>query len=524
MIRFERVRRSVARTQTAVHAVGLLSLIALSACGTEGGSSDTKSVGKSPDTPSQTTNPGQPSTSPPPGEMQARGVGSTPANEATSGAVTLAPGAAEPGGAPSVTQPSVTQPSGMQPAETPPVPPAPGVFVENSGSGCQIPALPGFNQLPAIAALPDPFLSLSGARISSKAEWTCRRAEIAAQVQQYELGPKPPKPSIVTAAFSDNQLTITTGEPNKTVDFTVEITRPASAAAGPIPLVIELGGSSLDPVFSARGIASINFNNGAMGAQGNMQGGPDTRGQGTFYNLYGSTHEAGSMIAWAWGVSRIIDAIEATPAANIDPRRIAVTGCSRNGKGALVIGAFDERVRLTVPQESGAGGSASWRISQAQHDALPVATRDDPNLTTQTVATAQGEQPWFRANFGQFATANVAKLPHDHHELMGMVAPRPLFVIDNTDMNWLGNESSFTDSVAAAELWNGLGLQGTMGASQVGGHPHCNTVPQAQLDELGRFVDKFLVGTGMADTNVLRSDRILPDRARWIPWSTPVLQ
>jgi hypothetical protein len=40
------------------------------------------------------------------------------------------------------------------------------------------------------------------------------------------------------------------------------------------------------------------------------------------------------------------------------------------------------------------------------------------------VSTAQGEQPWFRASFGQFSTTNVTKLPHDHHELMGMVAPR----------------------------------------------------------------------------------------------------
>ena len=32
--------------------------------------------------------------------------------------------------------------------------------------------------------------------------------------------------------------------------------------------------------------------------------------------------------------------------------------CS-NGKGALAVGAFDERVALTIPQESGSGGSAS---------------------------------------------------------------------------------------------------------------------------------------------------------------------
>ena len=74
------------------------------------------------------------------------------------------------------------------------------------------------------------------------------------------------------------------------------------------------------------------------------------------------------------------------------------------------------------------------------------------------------------------------------------------------------------------EVWNALGVQATMGASQVGGHPHCNQVPQDQLDELGRFVDKFLLDEPDANTLVLRSDRIQPDRGRWIPWTTPALQ
>ena len=409
---------------------------------------------------------------------------------------------------------------------TPPVPSAPpGISpalatVENGGADCAVPALPTFDQLQDIEALPDPFTSLDGTRIAAKQQWACRRAELSALIQEFELGPKPTKPSIVTGAFADGRLSVSAGEPDNIVTFSAAITRPADAPQGPIPLVITLGGSSLTSEFTSRGVASLSFNNGAMGAQG----GANTRGQGTFYQLYGSDHAAGSMIAWAWGVSRIIDALEITPAANIDTHHIAVTGCSRNGKGALVAGAFDERIALTVPQESGAGGSASWRISQVQHDAMPAETRDDPNFTTQTVRTAQGEQPWFRANFGQFATPNVPRLPHDHHELMGMVAPRALFVLDNTDMNWLGNESSFTDAVAAAEVWNALGLTGTMGASQVGGHAHCNGLPQDQLNELGAFVDKFLLGRTEVDTNVLRSDRIQPDRARWLPWSTPALR
>ena len=81
-----------------------------------------------------------------------------------------------------------------------------------------------------------------------------------------------------------------------------------------------------------------------------------SRGKGTFYDLYGSGHSASAMTAWAWGVSRIIDVLEATPSAGIDTTKIGVTGCSRNGKGALTIGAFEPRIALTIPQESGTGG------------------------------------------------------------------------------------------------------------------------------------------------------------------------
>jgi (4-O-methyl)-D-glucuronate---lignin esterase len=418
-------------------------------------------------------------------------------------------------------------PAAPAPAEAPSA--APPGFVENGGQGCPAPALPPFEQLPIIVSLPDPFLASNGQRITSKTDWACRRAEIAAQVQEYELGPKPPKPSIVTGVFEKDTLAITAGEPGRTVNFSVGITRPANAA-GPVPALIVIGRSALGPVFSERGAAVISFDNNAMGAQGNKKEGDtytNTRGQGTFYDLYGKDHPASSMMAWAWGVSRIIDALAATPDAGVDVHHLAVSGCSRNGKGALVVGAFDERIALTVPQESGAGGSASWRVSQAQMDHYRATVNPNPpgGQGIQTLVQASGEQPWFRASFAQFgqSTNDVNRLPFDQHMVLGLVAPRALFVIDNTDMMWLGDESSFTSSVAAAEIWAGLGAQDAMGASQVGGHPHCTEVPQAQLDELGAFVDKFLRGGHDKRTHVVRSDRITPERARWIPWSTPAL-
>jgi len=63
------------------------------------------------------------------------------------------------------------------------------------------------------------------------------------------------------------------------------------------------------------------------------------------------------MTAWVWGASRIIDTLEMTPAAQINTGRMAVTGCSRDGKGALMAGAFETRFALTIPQESGSGKS-----------------------------------------------------------------------------------------------------------------------------------------------------------------------
>jgi len=87
------------------------------------------------------------------------------------------------------------------------------------------------------------------------------------------------------------------------------------------------------------GVASIAFDTNGVANQNGM------RGSGSFYSITGGTGASGALIGWAWGVSRIIDALEVTPAAKIDPKRIGVTGCSRNGKGALMVGAFDERIR-----------------------------------------------------------------------------------------------------------------------------------------------------------------------------------
>ena len=99
------------------------------------------------------------------------------------------------------------------------------------------------------------------------------------------------------------------------------------------------------------------------------------------------------------------------------------------GKGALVVGALDERFALVVAQESGSGGAASWRISDYENELY------GPN-TVQSLHEITGENVWFEDSFKQFDDT-ATKLPFEHHELHGLVAPRGLLVIENLDYIWV---------------------------------------------------------------------------------------
>ena len=117
------------------------------------------------------------------------------------------------------------------------------------------------------------------------------------------------------------------------------------------------------------------------------------------------------MIEWAWGVSRLIDGLQKTASQNkIDTTHIAVKGCSYAGKMALYVGAFDERVALTIPEESGGGGEASWRFMATQTGTEDLKPPRAPPGTPRISCSSR--------------TPRAGKLPYDEHELVAMVAPR----------------------------------------------------------------------------------------------------
>ena len=373
---------------------------------------------------------------------------------------------------------------------------------ENTGADCPKPALPAYAQLPTIDGLPDPFVSASGNRITSRADWRCRRAEISAMVQNYELGTKPAPPSNLTASFAANTLTVNVTAGSGSLQLTANVTLPSGA--GPFPAVIGVatGGTAALPanIFTSRGIATVAFADGQVAPQF------PNRGQGAFYGLYPDP-KVGSMIAWAWGISRIIDGLEKTVSqTKIDLTHLAVTGCSYAGKIALYAGAFDERIALTIPEESGGGGEAAWRVSGTM-------------TGTEDLSHAQGTA-WYWQDLTQF-NATPGKLPFDQHEVAAMVAPRALLMIGNPDIAYLASEAGYVSAKAAIEVYKALGVPDRIGFTQVGGHAHC-AFPAGQTADVSAFVDKFLVGKD-ANTSVAVSP-YSTDLSKWFTWSTPQLQ
>lgn len=403
------------------------------------------------------------------------------------------------GPAPSSTTISTTSTTSQAPGTSTTTSTSTGTSPPDSGATCT--ALPASLTLKTNAKLNDLFTTFNGNKVTTKAQWKCRQAEMFDLLQRYELGTLPGKPSTVTASLSGNTLTINCGEAGKSISFSVSISYPSSGTA-PYPAIIGYGGGSLP---APAGVAMINFNNDDMAAQVNI----GSRGQGKFYNLYGSGHSAGAMTAWAWGVSRVIDALEITSSARIDTTRIGVTGCSRNGKGAMIAGAFEPRIALTLPQESGAGGSACWRIS----DYLKA---QGENI--QTADEIIGEDPWFSANFNNYVK-QIPILPFDHHSLAALIAPRALFVIDN-NIDWLGPASCFGCMSAARMAWQALGAGDSIGYSQIGAHGHC-AFPSNQQSQLTAFVQKFLLKQS-SNTAIFQSDFSF-NQAQWIDWTTPTL-
>jgi hypothetical protein len=412
---------------------------------------------------------------------------------------------------------------GLQPAPTDPEVPV-ETFVEDSGAGCELGALPASADLQEQTTLPDPFLNLSGERLTKKSQWRCRREEIRQLAEGFIYGTKPPQPESVSGSVTDTAISVDVTNQGQTATFTAMVTLPPGVT-GPVPAVIGYGRSSFQDTILAEGVAFINYNVTQVGDE--TMRNPKI---GAFYSANPDRPDTGMLAAWAWGVSRIIDVLEQSDSQLIDPRAIGVHGCSRSGKGAFIAGAFDERVALTIPFESGMAGVPAFRMivpegGEVLRNAIEYRPWAGDTFQQFLVLGASQEEPDLQVAQNQMSGMLQFKLPLDTHEVIGMVAPRGLFVMGNPFIVNLAPKAEDVTVQAGLQIYSALGVAENLTyVSNIADGTHCSFRPEF-VEPLQQNLRKFLKKDPAATTGTIDPHTtVAMDLAPNISWETPTLE
>jgi hypothetical protein len=186
----------------------------------------------------------------------------------------------------------------------------------------------------------------------------------------------------------------------------------------------------------------------------------------------------GAIAAWAWGQSRILDYLETDKA--VDAKRVALLGVSRLGKTALWAGAHDTRFALVIASCSGEGGAALSRRNYGE---------TIKHLTAPSRYSYQ-----FCANYQKYAD-HVDQMPIDAHELVALLAPRPLLLQTGDKDYWSDPKGEFLSAVAASPVYELLGKQGL-------GTDRMPAAGQPILHTLGYYMHSGGHGTVPSDWDV----------------------
>jgi hypothetical protein len=329
-------------------------------------------------------------------------------------------------------------------------------------------------------SLPDPLTFKNGTKVKTSQEWERRRIEITEDFDREIYGRIPQNLPVVKWEVKSVKDTINgiypvkvreligrvdnSSYPSISVEIQLTFTTPANITK-PVPVIIELGWiipkswkmpEEKEPTWKQQLLAkswgyavliptSYQADNGAGLTQGII--GLVNKGQPR------KVDDWGTLRAWAWGVSRVIDYFETTR--DIDTRRIGIEGLSRYGKAALVSMAYDPRIAIGFIGSSGAGGAKLLRH---------IFGEQVENLASSS------EYHWFAPNFIKYAGPLTPNdLPVDAHELIALCAPRPVFISSGSltvEGTWIDANGMFLAAKYAGPVYKLLGRK-DLGVSEM---------------------------------------------------------
>jgi hypothetical protein len=338
--------------------------------------------------------------------------------------------------------------------------------------------------------LPDPFTFYDGTKVTTKAQWDCRRKEILAMAAKYLYGPIPGDCDDVTGSVAGGNVSIDCTVGGQTESFSATISGSGEAI-----------GVSLSSGILPQG-KTLNLGSG---------------NEAKIRSLYGLS-ELNPNIANGWMINRVMDVLEQNLDSGHDPTKIAVSGCSGCGKGAFLAGVFS-RVPIVVIVESGGGGGTSWRMTEwfSHGDGQ---SRWDCGDRPQGIDVLEDNGicgPWVTSAAQSFRNnpATVNNMPFDQHLLLATIAPRYLvhFTNDQHQWCWLAGTSEALASWAAHSVYTALGVPENHSFEVYGGG-HC-TVGDTGI--AAAMFDRAIDGNMNADTGQIniQDSRVMIPVSEW---------
>jgi hypothetical protein len=316
--------------------------------------------------------------------------------------------------------------------------------------------------------LPDPLVLKNGQRVTdADTWWQKRRPEILSDFQTEVYGKIPENTPKITWEITQTDTNALEGAArrkkvvghidnssytNATPSINITLYIPASAN-GPVPTAVIVGGG-----FPGFGGGRAPTNGGAMKkildhgwgyATVNTGAIQADNGAGLSAGIIGlmsrgqsrKPDDWGVLAAWSWGMSRAVDYFATDK--DVDAKRLAIEGHSRWGKEALLSAALDPRWAIVYCSCSGEGGAKLHR--------------HDMGESVDNVC-GSSEYHWMAGNFLKYA-GNWTNLPVDQHELIALVAPRPVFITGGTEDLWSDPIGEFKACAAAGPVYRLLGKQ-----------------------------------------------------------------